>query len=162
MDTAWLPYNRQMSGRAYRVALWCVAIGYLAFVLAVGFWPSPVDEPVQPQITRALDNLHTQGLPKTVDYGAVEFAANVWFFVPVGALLAALLPLRLWWVAPLGGVALSSTLELGQLAFRAERLASWYDVTANSLGALVGATLVVVVRLGVARVLARRSTATAG
>lgn len=82
MDTAWLPYNRQMSRRAYRVALWCVAIGYLAFVLAVGFWPSPVDEPVQPQITRALDTLHTQGLPKTVDYGAVEFTANIWFFIP--------------------------------------------------------------------------------
>ena len=140
-----------MERRSVRVVLWAAALGYLAWALVIGFWPYPVDRPLGAAIFRALDFLHARGLPELVDYGVVEFAANVWFFIPVGLLCAALLPRRLWWGAVLSGIALSGLIELGQLLFRSARYASWGDITANTIGAVVGVLVAVAIRAVIGR-----------
>lgn len=135
-----------MSRRSVRLALWWASALYLAWAIVIGFWPYPVDRPLGAAIFRALDFLHARGLPELVDYGVVEFAANVWFFIPVGLLCAALLPRRLWWGAVLAGITLSGLIELGQLQFRSARYASWGDITANTIGTVLGVLVVVGIR----------------
>ena len=135
-----------MSRRSVRVALWWASALYLAWALAIGLWPDPVDRPLGAAIFRTLNFLHAHGLPQAVDYGVVEFAANVWFFIPVGLLCAALLPRRLWWGALLSGLALSSLIELGQLLTSPGRYASWGDIIANTIGTTLGVLVVVGIR----------------
>lgn len=144
-----------MSRRARQVMVLCLGLGYLAFVLGVGFWPTPVDEPVHDQITSTLNDLHTRGVPKALNYDFVEFTANIWLFVPIGAFVAALLPARLWWAALLTSAAFSGVIEIGQLLLRPARYASWYDLAANSTGALAGVTAVTIARLVLARAMRR-------
>lgn len=62
---------------------------------------------------------------------------NVVLFVPVGILL---LPLtgRPWWWAVAAAVVASSLIELGQWRWL-DRMGSWSDVVANTVGALAGA-----------------------
>jgi glycopeptide antibiotics resistance protein len=62
---------------------------------------------------------------------------NVVLFVPVGALLV-VLARRPWWWATLTAAVVSGAIELVQLLFLA-REASWLDLAANTVGALVGA-----------------------
>jgi len=123
-------------------------------VLFVGFTGSPVDAGAHPWIVRALGTAHDAGLPDWFGYAALEFSANVLFFVPLGVLLVLLLGARRWYVAAVAGLALSSAIETGQALFLPARFASLDDVLANTSGAVVGA-LLGVVALGCA---ARRNT----
>jgi hypothetical protein len=82
-----------------------------------------------------------------VDYHVVEFSANIWFFVPIGALFGMLFPIRRWWAAFLCGAAFSGSIEIGLLLSLPARYASWLDLEANSLGTLAGLTAVVVARM---------------
>ena len=81
-----------------------------------------------------------------VDYSALEVAANVLFFVPLGVLVAAMLPRRIWWLSVVIGVAFSVCIEVGQLLFLPGRFASWDDILANSVGTAVGAVIVLIAR----------------
>ena len=135
-----------MERRSVRVVLSVAALGYLAWALAVGFWPVPVDRSVESSIFRVLAFLHARGLPEAVDYHFIEFAANVALFVPIGLLVSAVLPRRLWWGAVLSGLVLSGLIELGQLVTRPTRYASWGDITANTIGTALGVLVVVGIR----------------
>ena len=65
---------------------------------------------------------------------------NVLLFVPLGALLA-LVTGRAWWWVTLAAALASGLVELTQEQWL-ERIGSWSDLAANTLGALVGAVLV--------------------
>ena len=133
------------------VALVIVAVAVLVGVLVVGFLPSPVDGGVEPLVRRILAWLQGLGAPVWVDYDFAQAVANVLFFVPVGFLGAVLLPRRVWWLAiPIGGV-LSFAIEFGQLLFLPHRFASWGDVAANTIGAVLGAVIGFATRLAAAR-----------
>ena len=82
-----------------------------------------------------------------MDYGFIEFSANVVFFVPVGFLLGVLLPYRLWWLAVVGGGLLSVTVEIAQGLFLAGRVSSLGDVVANTTGAVIGCLVAVALRM---------------
>jgi glycopeptide antibiotics resistance protein len=118
---------------------------YLAACLAVGFWPTPADRPLGGVVAGMLA-LRETGVPDAVGYGTLEALANVAFFVPVGALLAAVFPRRLLWVALLLAMALSGLIELGQLLLLPARFASWGDIIANSIGGAMGAAAVAAAR----------------
>ena len=135
-----------MTTRQRTVALGVLLAAYLVAALLIGFWSTPVDGPGRGWLLRTLDALHLRGLPRAVDYDAVESAANVLFFVPLGILLTAILPRRLWPLAIVGGALFSCAIELGQLLFLPARFASWADVAANSAGAVLGVALVLIVR----------------
>lgn len=112
--------------------------GYLAALAAITFWPTPVDRQAMGLIARVLAKLHSWGLPSWVNYGMVEWLANVALFLPFGLLTAWILPrARAWLAVPLGFAA-SAVIELSQLAFLSERFATPLDVLANTLGTAAG------------------------
>jgi glycopeptide antibiotics resistance protein len=113
--------------------------GYVVALALIAFWPVPVDRAAQglvAAITRAVPFL---------TYDVIETAANVVLFVPLGALLALVLPRRALLVL---GIALVATvaIELAQAALLPERTPSLRDVLANLCGAAVGLSIVLLVR----------------
>ena len=71
---------------------------------------------------------------------SIEFLANVAVFVLWGALAAAVVGRRRWWLAALGGAALSLVIEVMQIS--TARISDPRDLVANTLGTLIGVTLV--------------------
>lgn len=133
--------DRLSSRRTRRVAQVLLVVVLLA-VARITLWPSPVDESGRSGLLETLAWLHARGLPLWVDYSFVERAANVVMFVPYGALLAVLLPVRRWWLAVLIPFLTSVLVETVQLTFLPRRFASEWDVVANTAGAVVGVVLV--------------------
>ncbi len=80
------------------------------------------------------------------DYGTL---LNVVLFVPFGGFLV-LLTERPWWLVTLGAAAASAAVE-GVQGLWLDRDASWVDVGANTLGALVGAVAVSLLARGGSR-----------
>ena len=70
-----------------------------------------------------------------------EFVANVVVFVPWGFLVLLALGIRWWWVAAFAGLALTLTIEIGQIPL--PRISDPRDLVANMLGTLVGIALAV-------------------
>jgi len=122
-------------------------VGYLLFVAAVAFWPTPVDAPYESQIDQFLGSVHALGIPETFGYHQLERLGNILFFVPVGFFIAAVLPIRLWWLGAIIGCGVSVLNEWIQGAFLPARTADLGDILANTVGAIVGALAVTAIRL---------------
>lgn len=138
-----------------RLPMWLL-IGYSVALALVAFWPVPVDQPFGARLQLVLDQLY--GIGATwLDYDVVEFSANVVIFVPLGVLVAAMLPRDRWWQVIVVGAVASTCMEIGQLVFLSGRHPSLTDVVDNTFGALLGALLVLVVRVSAARTGASRS-----
>jgi len=136
--------------RTPRIVIGVLLAVCLLIMLGIAFWPTPVDEGGRDTLLAIIDRLQDAGAPAWFDYRFVESAANVALFIPLGALLALELPLRLWWIAPLTTTLFSVAIELGQTLLP-ERVATVADVYANATGGLFGAVIVLVVRLLVVR-----------
>jgi glycopeptide antibiotics resistance protein len=119
----------------------CVAV-----VLTATLWPTPLDQGYSESINRVLDVLHRNGVPEWFGYDKLEFFANIAMFVPLGFLLALLLPQRVWWLALIICPALSIGIEFTQAQLLTQRFATVADVIANSSGAVIGATFAVALR----------------
>ncbi|MFE4468184.1 VanZ family protein [Leifsonia sp. NPDC056824] len=113
-------------------------LAYTAFVAAVGLWPTPVDRPFDPLLFRILGAGAVIGLRPLDAYDAIEFTANVAFLVPPALLLVLIAGLRRWWVGPLAGLLCSIAIELTQHFLLPARFGTVNDVIANTLGALIG------------------------
>ncbi|MBC7762681.1 MAG: VanZ family protein [Candidatus Saccharibacteria bacterium] len=133
-----------------RARLW---IGFVSLavclttVLLVTMWPVPVDTGYGASISKLLGVLHRNGIPEWIGYNKLEFFANIVMFIPLGFLTALLLPARIWWLALVICPAFSICIELTQLAFLPARFATLSDVLSNSLGAVLGVTVAVSLRL---------------
>ncbi|WP_181439474.1 VanZ family protein [Curtobacterium sp. MCBD17_032] len=136
------------TGRSRSVAA-VLAVGYGVAVVLIGFWGSPVDARVQPLLARVVAAAQRRGAPDWFGYGLFESLANVAFFVPLGLLVVLLAGARWWWAGAASGLLVSAAIETGQALFLPARVATIDDVVANTMGAVVGALLGVVV-LGVA------------
>lgn len=134
-----------------RAIIAVLAVGYGSFLAFVAFWPSPVDRPVAGLLARVIRELHERGVPRFVDYGFIEFTANIALFVPVGILLGLIGSRRLWPFMLLVGPLLSGIIEAAQLFVLSQRYATVEDVIANSLGSTIGVLLAVGLRTLVAR-----------
>jgi VanZ family protein len=133
--------------------------GFLGALALVGFWPSPVDQPVQGQIAGFLFLIHALGVPAWIGYGFVEASANVVLFLPLGVLAALALPTKPWWQIGAFGLLVSGCMELGQLLFLHSRFPSALDLATNTAGCLLGFLLVahfVLARSGASRGRARQ------
>ncbi len=129
-----------------RLTTWLLAFYALA-VATVVFTPSPVDRPLRADLDRIIAELHERGVPAFIGYGDIEFLSNVVMFVPIGFLLALLLPGRAWPVAVVAGPLLSALIEVTQLLVLPARYATLQDVLANGVGSLCGAILAVLLRM---------------
>ena len=123
-----------------------ILIAYTGVILMVTLSPTQLDVNYQNAVLRLLEVLHRNGVPSWFGYGEVEFLANVGMFVPFGFLVALLLPQRLSWLTVFVGPGFSAFIENFQREFLSERVASVYDVYANSAGAIIGFLLAVVLR----------------
>lgn len=121
---------------------WVLAVMFIPLAL-IAFWPSPVDQPVQGQLTEGLIFLHAHGIPAWFNYGFVEAAANVLLFVPLGVVASLAFVDKRWWQIGVFGFLVSSCIELGQFLFLHNRFASLQDVVTNTSGAVIGALLAV-------------------
>jgi glycopeptide antibiotics resistance protein len=118
----------------------------------MGFWPSPVDKPVQGELSAVLELLHSHGIPGWFNYVFVEAAANVVLFVPVGIVATLAFPNQRWWRNAALALVVSGCMELGQLLFLSSRVASPQDLVTNTAGGALGTVLA----QAVFRVLKRR------
>ena len=134
-----------------RILLLVALAAYTAFVLVVTLSPRmPGTSFAAEFVNGVLGWFHERGLLIGVEYLHIEFLANVGMFVPLGVL--ALLLRRAWWVL-LTGPAFSAFIETYQALFLPGRYPELRDVLSNSIGFLVGAGAVLLIR----RVRSRRS-----
>ncbi|WP_394769539.1 VanZ family protein [Lacisediminihabitans sp.] len=130
-----------------RVGLAAIALAScLAIVLTLTMWPVPVDQGYGGAIAKMLAVLHRNGVPEWFGYNKLEFSANVVMFVPIGFLVALILPMRAWWLALIVCPLFSVAIELTQGAFLSARFATVSDVVSNSIGAVVGVLIAVTLR----------------
>lgn len=123
---------------------------YLGLVGWITLGPQPLDDGRDSLLWRALRFFGRHDLTDWITYQRVEFAANVFMFIPIGMFLLLLFGRRLWFVAVLSGVALTVAIETVQ-RFLPDRVSDVSDIIANSIGALIGVLFALVVTAGRAR-----------
>jgi len=132
-----------------RARFWLATWGLVATVIVIllaTMWPTPLDQGYQSAIDKVLAVLHRNGIPKWFGYNKLEFSANVGMFVPLGFLVALILPQKLWWLSLIVCPGMSVAIELVQGAVLDARVSSAQDVLANSLGALLGILVALAIR----------------
>lgn len=128
----------------HRRVLQVITVGYLGIVGWITLGPQPLDERGVGILRSVLAVLRGSELTRWITYDLVEFTANIAMFVPVGLLFLLLLGRRRWWLALAGGVALTCAIEFTQL-FLPGRFSDVRDILANSLGALLGVIVAMVI-----------------
>ena len=123
---------------------------YVALLAVVGFFPSPVDRPIDAPLSRIIQWCGQHGLG-FISYAHVEFGANIALFVPLGMLIAMLFGPRRWWRAPVICFVATVIIELGQRVLLPQRVASIADVIANTIGGILGTLVAVAIIATAAR-----------
>ncbi len=123
-----------------------LTLGYLGVVAWVTLGPQPLDAGGSRALYRLLRYFGNHELTRWITYDRVEFSANVAMFVPIGLLFVLVLGRRRWWLAMLIGVALTVTIELSQRGIPG-RVSDPRDVLANSLGAMLGVIVALLVTI---------------
>ncbi len=120
--------------------------GYLVFVAWLTLTPQPISAENTDYIYRALDELHSRGYLESLDYNRLEFLANIALFVPIGMFLMLLFGTRLWWLALASCFAMTVFIETAQRSIPG-RVPDERDLVANSLGAVLGVLLALLLTL---------------
>lgn len=118
---------------------------YALALVVIALWPTHIDSAFDVNQTFVGQWLLDRGLTSYEAYWLIEFWSNVALYGPLGILAMAIIPTLRWWQAVALAVAVSGTFELLQ-GLLSGRTASLQDVVANTLGAAIGAGLVVLVR----------------
>lgn len=121
-----------------------VTFVYLGVVGWITLGPQPFDEGSDSIVWRLLGFFSRFELTDWVTYSFLEFWANVAMFVPVGLFFVLLLGRRRWWLAIVLGVVLTCAIEFAQM-FLPGRVSDPRDILANSVGALVGVVVAIIV-----------------
>jgi glycopeptide antibiotics resistance protein len=120
-----------------------VTLAYLAFVGWVTLTPGS-DAPTSTDLVlHVLARL--EGYPHLawLTYDRAEYLANVALFAPVGLFLLLLFGTRFWWLAVAGALVLTSLIETAQRSIPG-RVSDGRDIAANTLGAVVGVAVGIV------------------
>jgi glycopeptide antibiotics resistance protein len=133
-----------MSRTATRSIRLAVVVLALSAVAALTLAPRTIIAPARARFTHAVDVLFAP-LVSSISTADAERILNTLMFVPLGAALALLFSRRLWPLAMLAGFALSAAVEYAQ-AFIPGRVSDPRDVLWNTVGAIVGAAVVALVR----------------
>jgi hypothetical protein len=133
---------------------------YLAFVGWVTLGPQPFDESNSGLIFKVLRVLHRHDATAWIDYNTLEFGANVAMFFPIGLFLVLLFGRRLWWLAMALGCGITLAIETAQI-FIPGRVSDPRDLVANSVGAILGVLVGLVLTARKAREIKREKAAKA-
>lgn len=128
------------SGDARRLssALVATATVYAIALALIVFWPDQIDRGIEWIIA----DLHRR--VDWITYTRVEAFANTVLFVPLGFFVARLFPAASWMAIPLG-FSSSLLIEVIQGAAIANRVPSLRDVVANTIGAVLGMLVAVLI-----------------
>lgn len=116
---------------------------YLGFVAWLTLGPQPLGLERAAGLWLLLALFRRHAATAWITFPTVEFAANVLMFVPIGLFLLLLLGRSRWWLAALSGAVLSCAIEFAQL-FIPGRVSDIRDLVSNSLGALIGVLIALV------------------
>ena len=116
-------------------ALVVLTLGYVALIGWITLSTADNGSAVRESSTWIIRML--ERLPLGLNGEQWEFALNIAMFAPLGFLLVLTFGARLFWVAALGGIALSLSLE-GLQQFIPYRVPDARDLVANGLGGVVG------------------------
>lgn len=129
-------------------ALVVLTLGYIGLIGWVTLSTADYGSAVRESSTWIIRML--ERLPLGVSGEQWEFLLNVAMFAPLGLLLVLTFGARFFWVAALGGIALSLSLE-GLQQFIPYRVPDPRDLLANGLGGVVGMFLGLAILAAVAR-----------
>ena len=122
-------------------ALYGVALALIAF------WPTHVDQDIDLFDYAPVRWLVSDvGMLPVVAEATIEKVANVLLFVPLGAFAMMIWPSLSRRSTTWSGFALTVFIEVGQAVARPGRTASVSDILTNTLGAYIGASLIVMAR----------------
>jgi VanZ family protein len=123
-----------------------VTIAYLAFVGWVTLTPGS-DAPTQSDLVlRVLAHLQGYHHLEWLTFERAQYLANIALFVPIGLFLLLLFGSRLWWLAVVAALAMTSSIETVQKVIPG-RVSDDRDIAANTLGAVIGVLLGLVLTL---------------
>ncbi len=118
---------------------------YALALVVIALWPSHIDSAFDVNQTFVGQWLLGRGLTSYEAYWLIEFWSNVALYGPLGIFAMAMVPTLRWWQAVVLAIAVSGIFELLQ-GLLSGRTAAVQDVVANTLGAAIGAALVVAFR----------------
>ena len=121
-------------------------MAYLAFVGWVTLTPES-DAPAQSDLVlRVLTRLQGYDRLAWLTYNRAEYLANVALFIPVGLFLLLLFGTRFWWLAVAAALVMTSLIETAQRSIPG-RVSDDRDIAANTMGAVVGVAVGLVLTL---------------
>jgi glycopeptide antibiotics resistance protein len=123
-----------------------LTLGYLAFVGWLTLTPGSSAPTSSDLVLRVLARLQGHEHLAWLTYDRAEFLANVALFAPVGLFLLLLVDTRFWWLAAGLAFALTNAIELAQRSIPG-RTPDERDIAANTLGAMIGIAVGVVLTL---------------
>jgi len=123
-----------------------VTVAYLGFVAWLTLTPGSVAPTSSDLAMRVLARLQRYDELSWLTYDRAEYLANVALFVPVGLFLLLLFGTRYWWVAGAAAIAMTSLIETAQRSIPG-RVPDERDIAANTMGAVVGIAVGVVLTL---------------
>ncbi len=138
-------HDRDRSAPSFTPARVLVAASVLAAVVGLTLAPRTIAWPVRSLFLDALARLPAR-VSDVLLGGDADTVLNVAFFVPLGIVVAMLLPLRWAPASVVLGAAVSLAVEIAQSVIPG-RVPDAGDVVANTTGALIGTVVVVIVRL---------------
>jgi glycopeptide antibiotics resistance protein len=125
-------------------------LAYLAVVAWVTLGPQPLDDSADSLLWRFLDLFERHEVTSWITYDRVEFTANILMFLPIGLFFLLLLGRRRWWLAILFGFFLTVVIETAQL-FIPGRVSDIRDIESNTIGAVIGVLVGLLLTWGKAR-----------
>ncbi len=117
-------------------------LSYLVFVGWVTLTPAAAAPTQSDLVLRVLARLQRHERLDWLTYDRAEYLANVALFVPLGVFLLLLFGTRFWWVALAAAITLTSLVETVQRGVPG-RVPDDRDIAANTIGAVVGIVLAV-------------------
>jgi len=126
---------------AARVVLALLSALYLWAVAWITLRARPYGSDIASALDRLLAWFAGREATAWITFERVEFAANVAMFVPLGIFAVLWFGVRGWWTAPVLGLAVSAAIEFAQASFLDTRVADPRDLLSNTLGAVVGMLL---------------------
>jgi glycopeptide antibiotics resistance protein len=123
-----------------------VTIAYLAFVGWVTLTPGSEAPTQSDLVLRVLARLERYQHLQWLTYDRAEYLANIALFVPIGLFLLLLFGSRFWWLAIVAALTMTSFIETVQKSIPG-RVSDDRDIAANTLGAVIGVLLGLVLTL---------------